>query len=108
MFYAALTPCEELHIIDSIYRIAQCTFADAKRVAEDTFTKIICTNNRENISSSSAESIPDQWFWTFAIDHVHYFQQYSASWLPDLEALIDRTGHADELHSLISLMKEIA
>ncbi|CAF0760719.1 unnamed protein product [Rotaria sp. Silwood1] len=104
--YAPLTTCEELHIIDSIYRLPQCTYAEAKRTAEDTYMKIVCTNNRENIHSCSMGVISDQWFLTFAIQKIDYFRQYSTIWLPDLEGMVDIIESEKELHSLISLMKK--
>jgi hypothetical protein len=93
-----LTICEELFIIDSIQQLPQCTYNEAKRTAEETYTKIICTNNRENIESSSIEIIPDQWFISFIIQNRDYFRQYSAIWLPDLEAMIDITENNKDLY----------
>ncbi|CAF0785482.1 unnamed protein product [Rotaria sordida] len=104
--YSPLTTCEELHIIDSIYRLSQCTYAEAKRIAEDTYMKITYTNNRENIQSCSMGIVSDQWFLTFAIRKIDYLRQYSTIWLPDLEAMIDIVENENELHSLISLMKK--
>ncbi|CAF4667311.1 unnamed protein product, partial [Rotaria socialis] len=101
-----LTTCEELHIIESIYRLPQCTYAEAKCTAEDTYMKIICTNNRENVQSSSKGIIPDQWLFSFAIQKIDYLRQYSAIWLPDLEAMVDTMENENELRSLISLMKK--
>lgn len=101
-----LTTCEELHIIDGIYRLTHCTFVEAKRVAEDTYIKIICTNNRENVPSSSLGMISDQWFFRFVKRKLDYFRRYSSIWLPDLEAMIDTTENENELHSLISTMKQ--
>ncbi|CAF2381245.1 unnamed protein product [Rotaria sp. Silwood2] len=104
--YAPLTTCEELHVIDSIYRLSHCTYAEAKRIAEDTYMKIVCTNNRENIQSCSMGIISDQWFLTFAIRKIDYLRQYSTIWLPDLETMIDISENENELNSLISLMKK--
>ncbi|UJR35483.1 hypothetical protein I4U23_028238 [Adineta vaga] len=106
IIFPPLTTCEKLHIIDIIYRLSPCTYMDAKRSAEDTYIKIICTNSRENMESYSIGMIPDQWFLTFATEHVHYFRQYSSSWLSDLEAMMDKTENENGLHSFISLMKE--
>ncbi|CAF5005821.1 unnamed protein product [Rotaria socialis] len=68
--------------------------------------KIICTNNRENVQSSSKGIIPDQWLFSFAIQKIDYLRQYSAIWLPDLEAMVDTMENENELRSLISLMKK--
>ncbi|CAF1257968.1 unnamed protein product [Adineta steineri] len=101
-----LTTCEKLHIIDSIYQLPQCTFVNASRTAEDTYIKIICINNRENIQSCSTGIIPDQWFFTFVSEHMSYFQQYLINWLPELQGMIDNMENQNDLYSLISLMKE--
>jgi len=106
VLYSPLTTCEELHIIESIYRLSQCTYAEAKRIAEDTYTKIVCTNNRENIQSCSIGIIPDQWFLSFATRQIDYLRQYSSIWLSDLEGMIENIENEKDLHSLISLMKE--
>jgi hypothetical protein len=106
MIYSPLTICEELHVINSIYGLSQCTYAEAKRTAEDTYTKIICTNNRENSQLCSIGTVPDQWFLTFAIRKINYFRQYSAIWLPDLETMIENIENENDLYSLILLMKE--
>ena len=101
-----MTTCEELLIIDSIYRLSQCTYTEAKHTAEDIYMKIVCTNNRENIQSCSIGTIPEQWFLTFAIRQIDYFRQYSSSWLSDLETMADNINHGDDLYSFISLLKE--
>lgn len=101
-----LTNCEGLHIIESIYQLSQCTYAEAKRTADETYLRIICTNNRENPSSYSIENLPEQWFIHFAIQHVNYFRKYSSIWLPDLETVRDHLQNENPLHSLISLMKQ--
>jgi len=103
---SSLTTCEELHIIESIYRLSQCTYAEAKRIAEDIYTKIICTNNRENIQSCSIGIIPDQWFLKFVTRQIDYLRQYSSIWLPDLEGMIENMENENDLSSLISLMKK--
>ncbi|CAF1602501.1 unnamed protein product [Adineta ricciae] len=103
-----LTTCEGLYIIDTIYRLSPCKYADAKRLAEETYTKIICTNNRENVQTCPVELASDQWFSTFAIEHAPYFRQYSSSWLPELEEMLDKSENNHDLLSLISLMKESA
>ena len=92
--------------MESIYQLSPCTYTEAKHTAEDIYKKIVCTNNRENSPSSSIGIISDQWFLTFAIRNIYYLRQYSSIWLPDLEAMIDIVDNENELHSLISLMKE--
>lgn len=103
---SSLTTCEELHIIESIYRLSQCTYTEAKRIAEETYVKIICTNNRENSPSFSLEMISEQWFLTFTIRQINYLRKYSSIWLPDLEGMIENIENKTELYSLISSMKE--
>jgi len=106
ILYSPLTTCEELHIIESIYQLSQCTYAEAKRIAEDTYRKIVCTNNRENIQSCSVGIIPDQWFLSFVTRQIEYLRQYSSIWLPDLEGMIENIENQNDVYPLISLMKE--
>jgi hypothetical protein len=75
-------------------------------MAEDTYTKIICTNNRENIQSSSMGTAPEHWFVIFAIRKIDYLRKYSSIWLPDLEKLRENIENENDFYSLISLMKE--
>ncbi len=103
---SSLTICEELHIIESIYRLSECTYAEAKRIAEDTYRKIIYTNNREKNSSYSTGIISEQWFLKFIIRQIDYLKKYSSIWLSDLEGMIENIENDQDLHSLISLMKE--
>ena len=102
----SLTTCEELHIIESIYRLSQCTYPEAKRMAEETYLKVICTNNRENQPTNSREIISEQWFLSFAIRQIGYLRKYSSIWLPDLETIKENLDNPNDLHSFISLMKE--
>ena len=97
---------EELHIIDSIYRLPRCTYAEAKHIAEEIYMKIVCTNNRENIQSYSIENIPNQWFLTFVIRQIDYLRRYSTIWIKELEAMTNTIENKNELYSLISLMKK--
>lgn len=103
---SSLTPCEELHIIESIYRLSQCSYTEAKRMAEETYLKIIATNNRENHPTNSREIIAEQWFLLFAIRQIEYLRKYSSIWLPDLETMKENLDNPIDLHSLISLMKQ--
>jgi hypothetical protein len=100
-----LTICEEFLIIDTIHRLSQCSsFSEAKRIAEEAYWTILCTNNRENMQTHSAEIIPEQWFVTLITGHIEHFRQYSKSWLPNLEAMTIGNENNGDLCTLISLM----
>lgn len=86
--------------------MSKCSYAEAKRVAEDTYTKIICINNRENSQTCSIGNVPEQWFITFAIRQIDYLRKYSSIWLSDLERMIENIENGNDLYSLISLMKQ--
>lgn len=100
-----LTICEELLIVESIHRASACPYAEAKLRAEDTYRKIVCTNNRENLDTCPIDIIPDQWFPLLISRQIDHFRQYATLWLPDLEAIAATDENSAHLRSFIALME---
>jgi hypothetical protein len=77
----SLSPAEEILILDAIVRLGSaCTFFEAKRVAEETYSKIICVNN-----SNCSLPVSKVWFYLFFYLHFEALFSTHPHWLEDLE-----------------------
>lgn len=92
-------------IIETVHRSSFCSFTEAKRIAEESYQKIIFTNNRENVEARAKGLISESWFVTFTIRQIEHFKQYATVWLTDLETMLNNSENHDDVSTLISLLK---
>ena len=88
-----------------MHRSSFCSFTEAKRIAEESYQKILYTNNRENVQAGAKELIAESWFLTFAIRQIEHFKQYATVWLTDLETMVNSSENNGDVSTLIALLK---
>ena len=72
---------EEKFILDAIARCGlDCSFFEAKQIAEEMYSNIICVNN-------SNRSLPISEIWFYLFFYLHFEQLFSthSHWLDELE-----------------------
>jgi hypothetical protein len=98
----SLSPTEERFIVNAIARCAtDCTFFQAKKLAEEMYSTIICVNN-----SNRPLPVSEVWFYLFF--YLHFEELYSthSHWLDDLEKSVTRASYLyDQEQQIIRLMK---
>lgn len=77
----SLSPMEEMFILDAIGRAgAQCTFFEAKQIAEEMYSNIVSVNN-----SNRPLPVSEVWFYLFFYLHCERLFLKHPQWLDDLE-----------------------
>ncbi|CAF3362245.1 unnamed protein product [Rotaria socialis] len=98
----SLSPTEETFIIDAIARAgSDCTFFQAKQIAEETYSNIICINN-------SNRSLPVSEIWFYLFLYLHFEQLFATHphWLDDLEKTKANVSYLyEQQQQIIRLMK---
>ncbi|CAF1271704.1 unnamed protein product [Rotaria sordida] len=98
----SLSPTEETFILDTIARSSpDCTFFQAKQIAEETYSNIICVNN-------SNHSLPISEVWFYLFFYLHFEQLFSTHlhWLDDLEKAKTNINYLyEQQQQIIRLMK---
>ncbi|CAF2533234.1 unnamed protein product [Rotaria sp. Silwood2] len=98
----SLSPTEETFILDAITRSGpDCTFFQAKQIAEETYSNIICVNN-------SNRSLPVSEVWFYLFFYLHFEQLFSTHlhWLDDLEKAKTNINYLyEQQQQIIRLMK---
>lgn len=100
-----LSPTEERFLIDAIVRQgSDCSFFQAKQIAEEMYSTIISVNN-----SNRSLAVSEFWFYLFF--YLHFDELYSTHnhWLNDLEKSRTRVKYLiEQEQQLIRLMKTFA
>ncbi|UJR37672.1 hypothetical protein I4U23_030367 [Adineta vaga] len=98
----SLSPTEETFIIDAIARSGpNCTFFEAKQIAEEMYSNIICVNN-----SNRQLPVSEIWFYLFFYLHCEKLFSTHRHWLHDLENAKNNTSYLyEQQQQIIRLMK---
>jgi len=98
----SLSPTEETFILDAIARSGpDCTFFQAKQIAEEVYSNIICVNN-----SNRPLPVSEIWFYLFFYLHFEQLFPTHPHWLDDLEKTKTNINYLyDQQQQIILLMK---
>lgn len=98
----SLSPTEETFILDAIARAGtDCSFFQAKQIAEETYANIICVNN-----SNRPLPVSEIWFYLFFYLHFGKLWSKHPRWLDDLEKAKTNSHYLyEQQQQLIRLMK---
>jgi hypothetical protein len=97
-----LLPSEETFILEEIAGLkSNCTFFEAKQIAEETYSSIIRVNN-------SNRSMPVSRTWFYMFFYLHFKQLFTTypHWLNDLEKAKTNDSYLyEQQQQIICLMK---
>lgn len=98
----SLSPTEERFILDAIARQGcDCSFFQAKRIAEEMYATIISLNN-----SNRPLAVSELWFYLFFYLHFDELFSTHTHWLNDLQKSKTHVKYLSEQEKqLIRLMK---
>lgn len=98
----SLSPMEETFILDAIARAgSDCSFFQAKHIAEETYANIISVNN-----SNRSLPVSEIWFYLFLYLHFQSLCNQHPRWLDDLEKSQTNCNYLyEQQQQMIRLMK---
>ncbi|CAF0831475.1 unnamed protein product [Adineta steineri] len=98
----SLSPTEETFILDAIKRSgSDCSFFEAKHIAEEMYSNIVCVNN-----SNRPLPVSEIWFYLFFYLHCEQLFSTHPHWLDDLENAKTNNNYLyEQQQQIIRLMK---